>query len=851
MVRRRDLSGEGEATSAPDALRSWRSAALAAAGLLLATSSLAAQPYPLDPADFQVNVLTIGLQRPLGVVRAPGGGFDVIWSNSDAPQPGARRGIFSRWFGADGSPRSGDFQVNTVTSNIWYNGGAVGDREGNFVVIWESHGSSGGDPDWSVQARRLRADGTPLDAAEFQVNTYTTSNQEHPRAAFDDQGNFVVVWTSRGSFGSDTSAQSVQARRFHADGSPIDAAEFQVNTFTPGEQSYPDVASTPGGDFVVVWYSYYSPVGAGLDNVLARRFASDGTPLDATEFQVHAYTTSIQDAPDVVAAPNGDFLVAWESFGSPTSPSGWTVQSRRFDRNGVPLDATDVQANTGTLGGRGWPQVAMDAEGNFVVAWDGNDPYGTDLNESIQARRYRAGGTPVDAHEMQLNTYTTGFQDFPVISMGADGDFVVAWESYGSPGTDQDLTSVLARRFGRPTIPVTSTSGGIGGPGCTLRDAITAANTSLPMGDCPAGNEGANLDLPAGSPIALTEADNGSNGLPLIERPVTILGHGSRIERDPGLACPVGPEFRLFEVPDGGVLTLEDVSISNGCLSSGAGAGVLASGGTVVLRKASIEGNEAGSDGGGVAVVGGSLFAYDSTIRGNLAGGAGGGLSVSGDPGLLLLARGTISENVAATGGGLSLSSAMPALVRNATFSGNEAGASGGGIELAGVSPAMTLDFSTIVGNASPTGAGTLVGSGVLSIHGSLVGEGSGGTDCASGAGGVVATGANLDTDGSCAALAGGNVTTVASLGLGSLADNGGWVRTHLPLPGSPVLDVAPACATASGAPILLDARGYPRPTDDDGNGTPACDLGAVERGTIFLDGFESGDTGRWILGHR
>jgi len=483
------------------------------------------------------------------------------------------------------------------------------------------------------------------------------------------------------------------------------------------------------------------------------------------------------------------------------------------------------------------------------VVWTSLGSLGNDQNgSSVQVRRFRADGSAVDAVESQVNAYTTGDQSGSEIAATPDGDFVVTWRSAGSFGNDPDW-SIQARRFGRPTIPVTSTSGGIGGPGCTLRDAITAANTNLPVGDCPAGNEGANLDLPAGRTITLTEADNGSNGLPLIERPVTIRGHGSRIERDPGLACPVGPEFRLFEVADGGVLTLDDVSVSNGCLSSSAGAGVLASGGTVLLRKASIEGNESGSDGGGIAVVGGSLLASDSTVRGNLSVGSGGGVSVSGDPGWLVLDRVTISDNAAASGGGLSLSSAAPAWVLNSTFSGNEATAGGGGIDLAGTPVSLTLDFSTVAGNASPLGAGVFAGSGVLSLHGSLVGDSAGGADCASGAGSVGASGANLDTDGSCAALAGGYVSTVSSLGLGPLGDNGGWVRTHLPLAGSPTLDAAPACAAASGAPLILDARGYPRPTDDDGDLVPECELGAVEHGPLFLDGFESGDARRWSLG--
>lgn len=823
------------------------SAALLLVAEWLAVAPLRSQIYPLDPSEFQVNEYTTGDQKPFGVARSPDGSFVVGWSSSDSAGPLGGRAINLRRFGPDGTPRAGDFQVNTVTSSVWYNGSLVADREGNFIVVWESNGSLGSDiGSYSIQARRFRADGTPMDPQEFQVNSYTSGDQEHPRAAFDFDGNFVVVWTSWGSPGNDNSWQSIQARRFRADGTPLDPVEFQVNAFTTLEQSYPEIARGPGGDFVVAWYSYYSPASAAIDNVLARRFLADGTALDPSEIQVQTYTTGFQGNPSVAVSPNGDFVVAWDSTGSASGGPGWSVQMRRFAQSGTPRDPTEIQVNDGTSGAFPLGQVVNDLEGGFVVAWAGYGSPGNDPNLSIQARRYRADGTAVEAQAMQVNTYTTGFQDFPLIGAGADGDFVVAWQSYGSSGTDQDITSIQARRFGRPTIEVTAPTGG---GGCTLGDAITAAQTEVQVGECPPGNEGAVIELPPGSTILISASDNGANGLPLIEKSVTIRGRGARIERDPGLACPVGAEFRLFEVADGGILTLEDVSVSNGCLTTGAGGGVLSSGGTVILKQASIEGNEVGTGGGGVAVVDGNLLAFDSTVRGNLAGGSGGGVSISGDPGWLLLERTTISGNAAAGGGGLWLSGAVPALVRNSTLSGNEATVGGGGIELAGTAPSLTLDFSTIAGNGSPSGAGVFVESGVLSLHGTLVGESLGGEDCASGAASVGASGANLDTDGSCAALAGGGVMTVASLGLGSLEDNGGWSRTHLPFSGSPALDAAPACTTSSGAVLYLDQRSYSRPTDDDGDFDPECDLGAVERGPIFLDGFESSDTRRWTFG--
>jgi hypothetical protein len=83
-------------------------------------------------------------------------------------------------------------------------------------------------------------------------------------------------------------------------------------------------------------------------------------------------------------------------------------------------------------------------------------------------------------------------------------------------------------------------------------------------------------------------------------------------------------------------------------------------------------------------------------------------------------------------------------------------------------------------------------------------------------------------------------------LGLAPLADQGGPTRVHLPLAASPALDAAPACVTRAGAAVTRDQRGYARPTDDDGDDLPACELGAVERSPVFRDGFETGDARRW-----
>jgi hypothetical protein len=82
-----------------------------------------------------------------------------------------------------------------------------------------------------------------------------------------------------------------------------------------------------------------------------------------------------------------------------------------------------------------------------------------------------------------------------------------------------------------------------------------------------------------------------------------------------------------------------------------------------------------------------------------------------------------------------------------------------------------------------------------------------------------------------------GAVQNAGELQLSALADHGGDVHTLVPAVTSPAIDRR-AC-------VNVDARGRPRPVDADQNGSPLCDIGAVERQLVetadelFRDGFE------------
>lgn len=818
--------------------------------LFLCGLAVTAQPFPLDAQESQINAFTSGNQWPTSIAVLPGGRFVVSWMSRGSLQgDSSNYSVQVRILDSDGDPEGlGEFQVNEYTTGSQQQPSVAADTDGSFVVVWSSDGSFEDDNDgMSVQARRYSNDGTARDPAEVQVNTYTTGLQAGADVASLPGGGFVVVWQSYGSLGNDSDFSSIQGRRFGAGGAPVDAVEFQVNAYTTGRQANPTVSSAADGSFLVTWTSDGSfGNDAWLRSIQARRFAPDGTSPEPMEFQVNAYTTYDQYAAHVSMTPEGNFVVAWSSSVTNGTDIHIGVQARRFAADGTPRDPEEFQVNVFTNTAQNGGPIAFNAEGDFVIGWGTVASAGEDQDSSPQARRFRADGTSVDAIEFQLNTYTTSWQFGPSIAAGPDGDFLAVWPSRGSYGDDSSEMSVQARRFGRPTIAVTSTSGGTGGPDCTLRDAMVAANTGVAVGGCAAGNEGAVVSLPPRSTITLFEPEEGVNALAPIVRPVTVAGRGARIVRDGTLPCPGGPDLRLFEVTDRGVLTLSDVTVAGGCLAADDGGGVLAEGGALVLERATIEDHRAGGSGGGVAIRDGSLWVLDSTFADNVAGGFGGGLAIGNEPGLARISGSTFSGNTATEGGGLALVGTVSATLVNSTLTDNLAGTSGGGIEVGPATADLALDFATVTGNAAPDGAALHAAKGRIAIHGSLVGESPAGADCAVADGVLSASGANLDTDGSCAALAGGAVSTVASLELRPLGANGGPTRTRPPLLGSPALDAAPECATGSGAAIARDQRGYPRPRDDDFDDLPECDLGAIELGYLFVDGFETGSTANW-----
>ena len=228
--------------------------------------------------------------------------------------------------------------------------------------------------------------------------------------------------------------------------------EFQVDTDTADTQMSPSVAAEADGDFVVVWQSDES---SGSDSssksIQGQRYDASGNAV-GPEFQINSYTTSHQRLPSVSADSNGDFVVVWQSAGSAGSDnSGYSVQGQRYDASGNTV-SSEFQVNTVTIAFQLFPSIGVDSDGDFVVVWQSSVSAGNDNSGSVQGQRYDSSGIAVGS-QFQVNSYTTGSQDYASVAVHADGSFVVVWESAGSPGSDSSEDSIQGQRHDAGDLP--------------------------------------------------------------------------------------------------------------------------------------------------------------------------------------------------------------------------------------------------------------------------------------------------------------------------------------------------------------------------------------------------------------
>ncbi len=237
--------------------------------------------------------------------------------------------------------------------------------------------------------------------------------------------------------------------------------------------------------------------------------------------------------------------------------------------------------------------------------------------------------------------------------------------------------------------------------------------------------------------------------------------------------------------------------------------------------------NNSAKFGGALAGAALTMITVDSsTLRDNTAD-FGGAIMIGVTDSDLTVLNSTLSGNVAARAGGAIYSQIDgQMLVMNSTITGNSAvGANsmtdgGGAVRMVQAPGFSTFRNSTIVSNTAPNVIdrdGLWLQQGSLSTF-NIINAHNGTANCTLDGGTFNGGSFSISDDTSCPGFTVGNPL------IKPLADNGGRTLTHALRPGSPAID-----GGNNGICPLTDQRGFPRPTDGDGDSSADCDRGAYE----------------------
>ena len=392
-------------------------------------------------SEFLVNTQTIGDQHLSSIAMRPNGDFAVVWAEFNIVDNIRNADIVLRLFNAGGLPQSEEIIIYIEGSNTVGNPDIAMDSQGNFIVVWECDDPSNPGDFSNICGQRYNANGVELGQI-FTINTFRPDFQRKPEVAMNAEGDFVVVWESRYQL-STTEKDEVYGQQFWADGTPR-GSEFRINQTTAEDQKNVAVAMDDQGNFIAVWNSENADVNTKFD-IFARRYSADGTPV-SSEFMVNTFDADNQILPDIAMDKNGDFVVGWQSKGQAV-PNQYSVYAQLYKSNGTTVGnefrVDDPDPNNILSGG---VATSMDERGNFAITW-------TDFNDGdllgISAKCFLANGNSI-GNQLRVNTETDNIQIDAEIAMDADGDFVVVWSSfYQEPPSTEGFVNygVYGQRF--------------------------------------------------------------------------------------------------------------------------------------------------------------------------------------------------------------------------------------------------------------------------------------------------------------------------------------------------------------------------------------------------------------------
>ena len=392
--------------------------------------------YSPNGTEYSVIGSLPGDQVYPSIAATSAGGF-AVWQ--DKFTDGSGEGISARRLDGTLSGTLGTFRVNVQGTNNQENARVAMLPNGGAAFVWQ-----GGQPGFQhIFGRFLSPSNTFLTNTDLAVSAFTNHFQINPVLATLANGNVVMVRASYDQAGA-TSMQDVYAKILSSSGQTV-SNEFLVNQFTNFNQRTPAVAALNNGGFVIAWVSeqersaapnlvsnttYYtsSTVPRPSVDIYARLYNAQGGAV-GNEFLVNTDSNPCAN-PEVAAASDGSFMVAWSAKDMVNLAFGWDVFARSFTSSGT--GGTAVRVNKYQLGDQYGPKISAIAQ-DYLIVWTSVGQDGS--REGVFGQFVHAGGGLVGS-EFRVNTTTVSQQIQPTVTSDGANQFLVVWASFtGAPNS--------------------------------------------------------------------------------------------------------------------------------------------------------------------------------------------------------------------------------------------------------------------------------------------------------------------------------------------------------------------------------------------------------------------------------
>jgi hypothetical protein len=323
------------------------------------------------------------------------------------------------------------------------------DGKKNWVVVWQSSGSSGTDYDILFSRSGDNSNSWSPVATLNHNAGFDSAHDTFPALAADGKGNWVVVW--QGSMGGIAGTDTEIMYSHSGDDGVIWSYPNTLNKYASSDSASdmtPDVACD-GTDWIAVWSSDYYVGGIGTDDdILFSRSITDGkTWGTAGPVNSNAYTDNVVDkSPEIAKSSGWIWVVVWQSY--PSNGSDCDILLAQTQNTGLSWYSPELLNDYGKsdTADDSEPCIAGDGTGEMVTVWTtSGDPtwtIGQDVDALLSYSKDDGRNWSV-AQPLNLTATVDTAEDwYPDIAGDGKGTWLAVWYSdnnLGGTGSDYDI----------------------------------------------------------------------------------------------------------------------------------------------------------------------------------------------------------------------------------------------------------------------------------------------------------------------------------------------------------------------------------------------------------------------------